>query len=270
MLKIKDFSKMSSISIRMLRFYDEKGILKPALIKENGYRFYEPKQILLASYIRYLSYLGFSLDKIKHILSVYQNGHDIVQYLKVQLEELKDEQIKMKDKIEALNKTIEKINQEEIMMNYQVEVKEIPAKMMMCKRSIIPSYDKESLLWQGLNAELMAYNMEVKTPEEGVSMAVFYDDGYKDSEVDVEIRVEVKGQYKDTENIKFRMCEPVKVASVIFNGGYEHITEVCYHIASWISEHNLEVTGPNFSIYHVGYGQTQNPEEFVTEICYPI
>lgn len=156
------------------------------------------------------------------------------------------------------------------MMNYQVEVKEIPAKMMMCKRGIIPSYDKEALLWEGLHAELNALNREVNMPDEGASMAVFYDEGYKESEVDVEIRVEVKGQYKDTENIKFRMCEPVKVASVIFKGGYEHITEVSYHIATWISEHNLEITGANFSIYHVGYGQTQNPDEFVTEICYPI
>ncbi len=36
MLKISDFSKLSQISIRMLRFYDDKDILKPIIIKENG------------------------------------------------------------------------------------------------------------------------------------------------------------------------------------------------------------------------------------------
>lgn len=101
-------------------------------------------------------------------------------------------------------------------------------------------------------------------------MAVFYDEGYKEKEVDIEIRVEVKGTYQDTENIKFRTIKPLKIASITFTGGYEHITEVCYNIGKWIHEHNYEITGPDFSIYHVGYHQTNNPEEFVTEICFPI
>ena len=269
MLKISDFSKLSRISIRMLRFYDEKDMLKPVIVKDNGYRYYEPKQLILASRIQYLRYLGFSTDKIKNILLIYQDSQDITKYLQLQLEDLKNENEVINGKIEALTKTIEKMNQEEIMMNYQVEVKEILGKYMMCRRAIIPSYDKEGLLWQGLCSELEALDREVETVE-NMSMAVFYDPGYKEKDVDVEIRVEVKGKYEDTENIKFRYIDPVKVASVIFTGGYEHISDVSYHIANWISEHNYEICGPDFCIYHVGYATTQNPDEFVTEICYPI
>lgn len=270
MLKISDFSKLSSISIRMLRFYDQKGILIPEVIKENGYRYYEPKQLLVASRIQYLRYLGFSSDKIKNILTMYHDNKEIAKYLKMQLFELKTEQNQINDKVNALLSTIEKMEEEEVMMNYQVEKKEIPAMHMMCRRQIMPSYDKEGILWQGLMSELKSCNIDVQYAQSDVSMSVFYDQGYQEKDVDVEIRVAVKGQYQDTENIKFKDIPAVKVASITFTGGYEHISDVCYHIAKWITEHHYEICGPNFSIYHVGYGKTNNPKEFVTEICYPI
>ncbi|MEG0077300.1 MerR family transcriptional regulator [Anaerorhabdus sp.] len=270
MLKISDFSKLSRISIRMLRFYDEQDLLKPCMVKENGYRYYESTQLRVALHIHYLSYLGFSTAKIRRILSTYLDGNDIVQYLQSQLEEMKDEQSSLIEKIDSLTKTINKIKQEEMLMSYKVEVKDLPARNMMCKRGIIPTYQHEGLLWKGLMEELHSLNMDIQYPTDSKGMAVFFDDGYKETDVDVEIRMDVVGEYNDTENIKFKNIPPVKVASITFTGGYEHITEVCIHIANWISEHNYEIIGPDFSIYHVGYSQTQNPEEFVTEICYPI
>lgn len=270
MLKISDFSKLSRISIRMLRFYDQKGILIPVEIKENGYRYYEVKQLLVASRIQYLRYLGFSTDKIKHILTMYDDNKGIAKYLKMQLFELQVEQKQINDKVTALLSTIEKMNKEEVMMNYQVEAKEIPAMYMMCRRQVIPTYSDEGMLWKGMMSELESSKMHVEFVENGLSMAVFHDKGYKEKEVDTEIRVQVKGTYEDIENNTFKEIPAVKVASITFTGGYEHITDVCYHIASWISEHGYEICGPNFSIYHVGYGKTNNPEEFVTEICYPI
>lgn len=270
MLKISDFSKLSRISVRMLRFYDENDVLKPIIVKENGYRYYETKQLLIASRIQYLRYLGFGTDKIKSILTIYHNSKEIAQYLKTHLIELEAEQKQVHERINALTMTIKKMEQEEIMMNYQVEIKEIPSMEMMCLRKVIPSYDKEELLWQGLCSELESRKMKIQYVENAISMAVFHDQGYKEKDIDVEIRVQIKGQYEDTENIKFETIPAVKVASVTFIGGYEHCTEVSYHIAKWISEHNYEINGPDFSIYHVGYGKTNNPNEFVTEICYPI
>ena len=47
MLKIGDFSKLSRVSIRMLRHYDDIGLLKPAEIDEfTGYRYYHEQQLL--------------------------------------------------------------------------------------------------------------------------------------------------------------------------------------------------------------------------------
>ncbi|NLB91716.1 MAG: MerR family DNA-binding transcriptional regulator, partial [Clostridiales bacterium] len=51
MLKIGAFSKLSNITIKMLRHYDEIALLKPEFIGENDYRYYKASQLEQASKI---------------------------------------------------------------------------------------------------------------------------------------------------------------------------------------------------------------------------
>ena len=80
----------------------------------------------------------------------------------------------------------------------------------------------------------------------------------------------VKGSYPDTEHVKFKTLPEVTVASCTFKDGYHLITEVYAAVVAWIAENGYECTGPMFNIYHVSPHETQNPEEFVTEVCYPV
>ena len=41
-------------------------------------------------------------------------------------------------------------------------------------------------------------------------------------------------------------------------------------VAAWLEANGYEPAGPMFNIYHVSPHETQNPDEFVTEICYPV
>ena len=69
MLKIGEFSKLSQLSIRMLRHYDDIGLLPPAVIApSNGYRYYQPEQLTQVSLIRFFQALGLSLQEIKLLL----------------------------------------------------------------------------------------------------------------------------------------------------------------------------------------------------------
>ena len=54
----------------MLHFYDETGLLKPARVGANGYRFYEEPQLLSLQQILFYRELGFELKQIKAIASV--------------------------------------------------------------------------------------------------------------------------------------------------------------------------------------------------------
>lgn len=75
MLKIGDFSKLSRVSIRMLRHYDEIGLLKPVWIDpESGYRYYSAEQLPVAGRINALKDMGFGLAAIGEILPCYESG----------------------------------------------------------------------------------------------------------------------------------------------------------------------------------------------------
>ena len=65
MLKIGDFSKLSRLSVRMLRHYDELGLLVPLSTDPfTGYRYYAEEQLAAAAHIAALRAMGFSLVEI--------------------------------------------------------------------------------------------------------------------------------------------------------------------------------------------------------------
>ena len=53
-------------------------------------------------------------------------------------------------------------------------------------------------------------------------------------------------------------------------GGYTQITDVYTAVIAWMEANGYEPAEPMFNIYHVSPHETQNPDEFVTEICYPV
>lgn len=66
MLKIGEFENLFNVSIKTVRFYEEKELFKPFYIdKYTGYRYYDENNINEMTKILYLKELGFSLDEIK-------------------------------------------------------------------------------------------------------------------------------------------------------------------------------------------------------------
>jgi DNA-binding transcriptional MerR regulator len=65
---VKQVGAISGVSVRTLHFYDETGLLKPAYIGANGYRFYEEAQLLMLQQILFYRELRFELKNIKRII----------------------------------------------------------------------------------------------------------------------------------------------------------------------------------------------------------
>jgi len=65
---VRQVAGLSGISIRTLHFYDEAGLLKPAYVSANGYRYYEEPQLLTLQQILFFRELGLELKEIKSIL----------------------------------------------------------------------------------------------------------------------------------------------------------------------------------------------------------
>ena len=89
MLKIGEFSKLSRISVRMLRHYDEIGLLKPTEIDRfTDYRYYREDQLPTAGRIAALKDMGFSLADIVRILAVYDDREQLGRFFFARQKEL--------------------------------------------------------------------------------------------------------------------------------------------------------------------------------------
>jgi len=68
MFKIGEFSKLSHVTVKTLRYYDEIGLLKPAGTALNGYRSYGRAEALRLQEILFYRAAGMALDEIGALL----------------------------------------------------------------------------------------------------------------------------------------------------------------------------------------------------------
>lgn len=269
MLKIGDFSKLSRISIRMLRHYDEIGLLMPRSTDDfTGYRYYSEDQLPAAARIAALRDMGFGLTVIGEILKSYDDPQALAKFLAVKQAELQTQAEETGRRQLLLETAITRLRKDETIMKYDVNLKIMPERYVASLRKIILAYNQEGLLWNTMMAETMGANLKIAEP--CYSLAVFHDEGFKESDVDVEIQICVQGEYKNTENVVFKTVPAVEIASAIYKGSYEQLTAVNQAVANWVCGNGYEFDGAMFCIYHVSPAQTQNPDELVTEVCYPV
>lgn len=76
---VKEIAQAASISPRTLHYYDEIGLLSPAAIGENGYRYYDESSLLQLQQILFFKSFGFQLKEIKEFVA--QTEFDRVQAL---------------------------------------------------------------------------------------------------------------------------------------------------------------------------------------------
>lgn len=84
------FAKLSLITKKTLRYYDEKSILKPSYVTESGARFYTDGDLARLQQILLLKYLGFSLSDIKEMLLNESDNAHFEKMLKIQKKLVED------------------------------------------------------------------------------------------------------------------------------------------------------------------------------------
>ena len=269
MLKIGDFSKLSRISIRMLRHYDEIGLLVPKNIDNfTSYRYYEEDQLPTAERITALKTMGFSLSTIGEIIKNYDNPQALADFLTVKQAEILAQAEEVNYRLQLLDTAIKRLRKDDTAMKYNVNVKTMPERYVASVRKIIPAYNQEGMLWGMLMSETTP--LKIQIADNCNSLAIFHDDGFKESDVDVEVQMTVIGEYKNTENVVFKTVGAMEIASATYKGSYDQLTAVNHAVATWISDNGYEFDDMMFCIYHVSPNQTQNPDEYVTEVCYAV
>ena len=268
MLKIGEFSKLSRVSVRMLRHYDEIGLLKPAEIDRfTDYRYYREEQLPIVCRITALKDIGFSLADIVKMLDIYGDREQMERYFATRKSELEALSLDTARKLTLLDAACKRLRKEET-MRYDITMKTIPQRYAATVHMVIPRYADEGEIWSVLTSETAGMNL---TPADPCLCAVSYLDGeYKEKDVEMLAWKTVKGSYPDTEHVKFRTLPQATVVSCTFQGSYAQISDVYAAIGAWMQENGYESDGPMFNIYHVSPHETKNPDEFVTEACYPV
>jgi DNA-binding transcriptional MerR regulator/phospholipid N-methyltransferase len=80
-----EFAKRANVSVRTIRYYDDKNLLKPSEIKESGYRYYTDLDFIKLQQIIVLKRLGFSLEDIAEISSRDNDSDFIRESFQLQL-----------------------------------------------------------------------------------------------------------------------------------------------------------------------------------------
>ena len=268
MLKIGDFSKLSRVSIRMLRYYDEIGLLKPAEIDRfTDYRYYSENQLPTVCRITALRDMGFRLAEVSAILAEYDDPAALEARFSALRRELERQQADTAQRIRLLDTAMKRLRKEEN-MEYSITVKTLPERYAATCRMTIPRYEDEGRVWGVLCQETAALHL---VPDDPCYCCVAFLDGeYKETNVEVEAQKTVKGTYPDTEHVKFRTLPAVTYAGCTFTGGYEQINDVIAALTAWVEANGYQYDGPMFDIYHVSPHETNDPSQFVTEVCYPV
>ena len=263
MLKIGDFSRLSRVSIRMLRYYDDNDLIKPVKVDEcSGYRYYSEQQLITMGKINALKEMGLGVAAIKEILKCGDNPKEMERFFYIQKALLTEEARKIENRLGLLDAALKRLGKEE-KMKYDCVIKEMPERYVASVRQILPKYEEEGRLWHILFSETAKLGMVPC----GTAMAVLHDKEYKEADVDVEVQIEVKGSFADTENVRFKKAEKAQVVSTTFKGSYDQFSDVYSEMAAWVSENGYEFCGAMMDIYHVSPNETRNPDEFVTEVC---
>lgn len=114
---INELVKLSGVSARTLRYYDEIGLLRPSAVAENGYRQYCQEDIDRLQQILFYRELDFKLEEIKKLLD--HPDYEVKEALKKQSELLQKKRRYIDDLLITIEQTIQTMEGELKMTNEQ-------------------------------------------------------------------------------------------------------------------------------------------------------
>jgi DNA-binding transcriptional MerR regulator len=107
---IREFAKLTRVTVRALHYYDQIGLLKPSFERPNGYRVYTDADLLKLQQIVTLKFMGFSLDEIRRLLD--SKGYEAVKALKVQAEAVRDEIARLREASRAIDQVLARLEKD--------------------------------------------------------------------------------------------------------------------------------------------------------------
>ena len=268
MFRIGDFSRLSRVSVKTLRYYDEVGLLTPARVDRfTRYRYYAAEQLHCLNRILALKDLGFSLEEIASMLDEGLPASQIRGMLRMKQSELRARVRDEQERLARVEARLNQIEKEGTMSQYDVVIKRVEPMRVASIRDIAPSYDQQGHLW----AELGAYLNEQNAPIVGAPVGFCHDKEYREKDVDVEVCFPIGAAVPGNERVRVIELPGVEtMACLVHRGAYNKGFHEPYGaVMEWIGANGYQITGPNREVYLKG-GDDPTDESYVTEIQFPV
>lgn len=266
MYTIGQFSQIGKVSVKTLRYYDSISLLIPAYTdKFTNYRYYSEEQVSTLLFILELKRYGLRLEQIKKVV-----GSDDATLLKALLREQLDEiekRIQSDTQLKSLvrrklNKICSGGNIMEERKSLEVELKEFKAVKVISVRDAINMDNIGAMFGKAFET---AFKNGI-TPA-GAPMTVYHDMDFNYEHTDIEIILPVSDE---EDRIETKPFNPGLCACTIYSGSYSSIGDAYATVMKWIDEHGYEISGTPFDVYVKGPRQVSSPDEFVTEVYFPV
>lgn len=262
MLTIGEFSRISRVSAKTLRYYDQIGLFKPGFVSpDSGYRYYEVSQLRDMLLISRLKRYQFSLPEIAAVLTARDNGH-LARLLQAKKEEFLQQIENQQHLLLQMEQDIEKIERCENIMqvNYMVKtVETLPKTIYSLRRkmSIRDFEDAFGALCAGLEKNQLK--------PAGPFLSIYHDEEFNHECTDIEVGVVVSGNGEQV-----RTLDPGLCCFATHIGPYDDFNPCYTALMEWIEKEGYTVSGPPFELYIKGCDNNVPPSEYVTEIYFPI
>lgn len=274
MFKIGEFSKIAQVSGRLLRYYDQIDLLKPAHTDPaTGARYYSASQLPRLNRILALKELGLTLEQVGTLLDEDISTEEIRGMLimkKAQVAQTLQEEF---ERLQHIESRIQQIDEDGTLKDYDVVVKEVPTQGYFALRHTFADLAEARAL---LGEVQRALPGAVKNRALGYLALVVYSEYYETENLDmamgfllnepVEARLALgEGLVMTPQNLPGTQT----MVSAIRVGGIE-MSHISYSaIGVWVEENGYQFAGPGREVF------LRNPllgdeGEPVTEIQFPV
>lgn len=263
MYKIGEFSKITNLTVKALRYYDEIGILKPSLVLENGYRYYNEDNFQKAMQIKLLKDLGFSMNEIKDVLDNIDDDNDLQDYLLEKKQKIEKQIKNEKNIIQKIDTYLKPpTNKQGHHIKYEMSIENMKEQLI----AYIP--------FQGHYAHCSDYfPILFKAAKSKVCNAPFnlyYDNDFKEDAM-IEVCIPIKEKFQ-AKNIQIKTISSIKALKTTHIGTYESLGYAYKAILDYAKKNHIELDTPTREVYLKGPGMFMkgNPHKYITEIYIPI
>ena len=270
MIRIGDFSRLSRVTVKTLRYYDEVGLLKPIEVdRSSGYRYYEFSQLQRLYRILAFKDLGFSLEEIGHLLEENLPAEQMRGMLKLRQAEIRQQVEQEAERLDQVERWLRKIEQEDVMSDYDVVLKKIEATRVASLRRVVPTPPDQGVLW----GELLDFVGPKEVTMTGQPMAIYHDPEFKERDWDIEVCLPIAEKLVPEWEIQvYEMPGFDTAACVVHNGPFATILDAYDALGKWVAENGYRTVAPvrELNLRLPDTPGDQNDPNTVNEIQFPV